>query len=513
MHVNVDEQGSSIVEVPCDGSDDGDDVQLPDHCRSMRKAATFCIKSLSSGLSLSFMSAVSRETLESLKDNYDFLPDRRQKEHSKFWENVAPENSSPSPATDQFFLKVRMKDIPTTTSFRRQFHDCNIPCLIVDGLDEDRHQTTSLDGSCFHRVSREWRNFRGESESDVNRGWFVEKLGEDSQVPLRVQPTCQSPLQSSFDKDQINGSTLDDDGRAEECETKVVTLKEWIQMLQDAELSHSDSHGEGLNEVTYYLKDWHFQSEISQKKKRLQASDNACESPCDSLYDVPSIFGFDLLNSFLIRFTNGDYRFVYWGPKNSFTSRHSDVLHSFSWSYNVVGTKRWTFFEGHSDRHFSVVQSAGQAMFVPSTWQHHVVNLEETVSINHNWITTANLDMCWSCLDTEIRVINKELDEWGIDDLEAHESMLRGCVGLDVTAFFLMILVRLAELLVEKNSEEIESGDITSDLLRLTQMIRHLRNDEPLQLGRRLESVLRSKPTVVDLLKITDGLLDENLLT
>ena len=32
------------------------------------------------------------------------------------------------------------------------------------------------------------------------------------------------------------------------------------------------------------------------------------------LYTVPEIFRHDLLNTFLTRFKDGDYRFVYWGP-------------------------------------------------------------------------------------------------------------------------------------------------------------------------------------------------------
>ncbi|CAN0242181.1 unnamed protein product, partial [Laminaria digitata] len=39
-----------------------------------------------------------------------------------------------------------------------------------------------------------------------------------------------------------------------------------------------------------------------------------------------------------------DYRFVYIGPKGTWTPLHHDVLNSYSWSYNVCGSKHWTLF-------------------------------------------------------------------------------------------------------------------------------------------------------------------------
>jgi hypothetical protein len=52
---------------------------------------------------------------------------------------------------------------------------------------------------------------------------------------------------------------------------------------------------------------------------------------------------------------------------------------------------------------------------------------------------------------TEIFSIEQEIRKWEIiskDDYEARENMLRGCVGLDVSTFVMMILLELIELLV-----------------------------------------------------------------
>jgi JmjC domain, hydroxylase len=140
------------------------------------------------------------------------------------------------------------------------------------------------------------------------------------------------------------------------------------------------------------------------------------------------------------------YRFVYLGPKGTATALHADVLRSFSWSTNVCGKKRWYFIpplyahllydcfgaklayhlfadicmdEGNCSVNFmsimypglhiarqhliSVVQDAGDTIFVPSNWFHTVENIADTLSINHNWLNGANLHQCWCYVNSEVR--------------------------------------------------------------------------------------------------------------
>jgi hypothetical protein len=260
-------------------------------------------------------------------------------------------------------------------------------------------------------------------------------------------------------------------------------LKEWIVMLED-----------GINNRkcpthNYYLKDWHFQQQYEKQldvtKTIRHESDQVCcnrEGLPFPLYTRPKIFEPDLLNAFFLRFTDGDYRFLYWGPARSFTGRHSDVLHSFSWSYNVVGVKEWVFFPPDDDDDddddddknkrgnfaIKVRQEAGQAMFVPATWQHEVINVEETISLNHNWISNSNLDLSWDCVLVEIQAIQAELlDGWWTCEMitsdrtgymQTCENMLRGCVGLDVTGFFLMTLSQFL-LTLQQVDTKFDNGD------------------------------------------------------
>mmetsp|Transcript_31347 Transcript_31347/g.66246 ORF Transcript_31347/g.66246 Transcript_31347/m.66246 type:complete len:607 (+) Transcript_31347:196-2016(+) len=416
--------------------------------------------------------------------------------------------------------------------FKQKYCDKNVPCLI-----------RGLEKSHFKDISSQWRKSsirqiemysepaRGvisdacnsnaapsaNSQTIVNTEWFSTFVGDDSMVPVRINNNQPG-----------RGSNLDDDGRAQECETMEMKLSEWIDECRDHEEQFHASGRSGERrprDNIGYLKDWHLVNFLSQRNESL---------PSWPLYTTPSFFQRDLLNDFLRRYSDGgDYKFVYWGPSGSATTLHSDVLHSYSWSYNVVGMKKWIFHipelqrdngdddgrgEHYNSKQFEVIQNTGETIFVPATWKHEVINLLETISINHNWITAANVDLSWQCLLTEISSIETELQSWGhIPDLDfaARENMLRGCIGLDVTSFFFMVLVELIRLLSslygvdcdESVGEELDSSedrllDLTSAIFRLRNMLCIIMEnsmeiidvgDCDVHLEKRLSSVLESQ--------------------
>ena len=59
-------------------------------------------------------------------------------------------------------------------------------------------------------------------------------------------------------------------------------------------------------------------------------------------------------------------------------------------------------------------QQAGEALFVPSGWRHDVLNLDDCLSINHNWINGHNVHWAWALLRLERRQA-----EAGIEDCRA----------------------------------------------------------------------------------------------
>ncbi|KAK9066466.1 hypothetical protein SSX86_013788 [Deinandra increscens subsp. villosa] len=176
-----------------------------------------------------------------------------------------------------------------------------------------------------------------------------------------------------------------------------------------------------------YLKDWHFVKEY----------------PEYTAYTTPLFFCDDWLNLYLDNYqmhedhdtyqkrdniSCSDYRFVYMGAKGTWTPFHADVFRSYSWSANVCGKKKWYFlspeqchlvfdrnmknsvydiFEEVDDTIFpnfkkttwlECTQDQNEIIFVPSGWYHQVHNLEDTISINHNWFNAYNLSWVWDLM-------------------------------------------------------------------------------------------------------------------
>eukprot|EP00978_Attheya_sp_CCMP212_P021530 scaffold62957_cov54-Attheya_sp.AAC.3 len=311
-------------------------------------------------------------------------------------------------------------------AFQRHYVHGNLPCLLQ-----------GLDSTHFAHVTRLWRT----RDSEICTDWFQTCVGNDTLVPVRRR-------RRRLDQDGFFAE-LDSEGRAEELCTVEVRMDKWVDRCNNH--PSNDTLNENVIDHDDYLKDWHLMQFLERRKQ-----DEAV------LYTVPPHFQHDLLNDFLLRFTKGDYRFVYWGPAGSQTDLHSDVLHSYSWSYNVVGEKRWTFYppptsdtttnneDNEKETKIILIQKEGETVFVPSGWKHEVQNTKQTLSINHNWVTCSNVEDMYKCLETEMRAVDTEMIAWGMDkdDANVRESMLRGCVGMDVTGFVLMVSSRMLVLLL-----------------------------------------------------------------
>ncbi|KZS11416.1 putative JmjC domain-containing protein 4 [Daphnia magna] len=196
-----------------------------------------------------------------------------------------------------------------------------------------------------------------------------------------------------------------------------------------------------------YLKDWHL-------FKHFPGS--------TSMYETPIYFAIDWLNEYWIQGNQDDYRFVYIGPKGSWTPLHADVYGSFSWSANVVGKKRWIFLPPGEEvilksllgitslprdleqidisaigvTYYDIVQSAGEVVFVPSGWHHQVWNLEDTISINHNWFNGANASHIHKGLLNASIEIEEEVSGYGTNlDEEQLEVFLNSHYGMNFRQF------------------------------------------------------------------------------
>ncbi|XP_075444133.1 2-oxoglutarate and iron-dependent oxygenase JMJD4 isoform X2 [Ascaphus truei] len=177
-----------------------------------------------------------------------------------------------------------------------------------------------------------------------------------------------------------------------------------------------------------YLKDWHMKRDF----------------PNQDVYKTPEYFSSDWLNEYWDAIAGDDYRFVYMGPKGTWTPFHADVFRSYSWSANICGQKKWLLFPPGQEEYLrdchgnlpydvtspclqddsiypnsqqccppiEVVQEAGQMVFIPSGWHHQVYNMEDTISINHNWVNGCNVSVMWKFLQGELDAVHREIGEW-----------------------------------------------------------------------------------------------------
>ncbi|XP_056148705.1 2-oxoglutarate and iron-dependent oxygenase JMJD4 [Lampris incognitus] len=220
----------------------------------------------------------------------------------------------------------------------------------------------------------------------------------------------------------------------------------WKEYIQNG---HSSPKG------CLYLKDWHMSRDF----------------PEHDVYSTPVFFSSDWLNEYWDTLQVDDYRFVYMGPKGSWTPFHADVFRSYSWSANICGRKKWLLYPPGQEEflrdthgnlayditapdlhdkdlfpHFhkacqplEIIQEAGEILFVPSGWHHQVYNLEDTISINHNWLNSCNVDIMWQFLQNELSSVQKEIEEWRntMDSWHQHcQVIMKSCTGIDYGEFF-----------------------------------------------------------------------------
>ncbi|DAZ96922.1 TPA: hypothetical protein N0F65_012025 [Lagenidium giganteum] len=213
-----------------------------------------------------------------------------------------------------------------------------------------------------------------------------------------------------------------------------------------------------------YLKDWHFVQAFKDQPP---------------VYETPVFFKDDWLNWWWDKKDTGgdDYRFVYIG-----------MSAQRSWSVNVCGRKRWLFVHPddedklkdrfgryvvpdltakdidherfphvHEVDIMEVIQDAGEAIFVPSGWYHQVENLEDTISINHNWFNGFCIRKIWQFLRRELAAVEKELDD--LRDIGMTPTEFADQCQLVMRANTGMNMVEFQQLLTAKEQDlERQSG-------------------------------------------------------
>ncbi|KAM4689710.1 2-oxoglutarate and iron-dependent oxygenase JMJD4 [Discoglossus pictus] len=308
---------------------------------------------------------------------------------------------------------------PETFSYNTFFHNyllANTPCIFSAKFTQD------------------WGSRKSWVTADNKPNWdhLLQRFG-DSLVPVA---NCDVKEYNSNPKEQI-------------------PLQEYIKYCRDyTENNYQSPKG------CLYLKDWHMCREF----------------PEQDVYKTPEYFSSDWLNEYWDAIAGDDYRFVYMGPKGSWTPFHADVFRSYSWSANVCGQKKWLLFPPGQEEYLKdchgnlpydvtlpclkdstmypdaskcclpieVLQEAGQILFVPSGWHHQVYNTEDTISINHNWVNGCNVSFMWRFLQGELRNVQREIAEWKetMDDWHLHcQVIMKSCTGIDYKEFYTFLKI------------------------------------------------------------------------
>jgi ribosomal protein L16 Arg81 hydroxylase len=91
-----------------------------------------------------------------------------------------------------------------------------------------------------------------------------------------------------------------------------------------------------------------------------------------------------------------------------------------------------------------IVQYPGQIFYVPANWYHQVLNLDNSLSINHNWVDSSGLNISWQYLTQEHMIAERMIED--IRDLVSDDeftalvnrNVLLNC-GMNKQVFLTMV--------------------------------------------------------------------------
>lgn len=106
-------------------------------------------------------------------------------------------------------------------------------------------------------------------------------------------------------------------------------------------------------------------------------------------------------------------------------------------------------------KYFEILQRSGETVFVPSGWFHQVWNVEDTISVNHNWFNACNIMEIWQQIYENYQKVLKEIDDCkDMDSFDEHcQIMLKASHGMnfeDLINLLEVILTNRFECLTTK---------------------------------------------------------------
>ncbi|KAF2573657.1 hypothetical protein F2Q70_00000529 [Brassica cretica] len=119
------------------------------------------------------------------------------------------------------------------------------------------------------------------------------------------------------------------------------------------------------------------------------------------------------------------------------------ILYMKNCVYNIFEDVNETKFPGFKETTWlECIQESGDTIFVPSGWHHQVYNLEDTISINHNWLNAYNLACVWDLLWKDYKDTEESIEDIRdiSDDFEALcQRNLAANTGMNLNDFFIFM--------------------------------------------------------------------------
>ncbi|KAJ3413643.1 hypothetical protein HDV05_007711 [Chytridiales sp. JEL 0842] len=248
-------------------------------------------------------------------------------------------------------------------------------------------------------------------QSNLSYEDFVKEYAVPNKPVIITDIVPQWPAFSKWTNEFLLSQYSDVKFRAEAVE---LTLKTYASYSARCNLN-----GGAFEESPLYLFDKHFGTRTKMAED----------------YTVPSYFSEDLL-SVLGESRRPDYKWLIIGPARSGSTFHLDPNSTSAWNAVIRGSKKWIMFPpevvppgvfpsedgsevttpvslsewflNHYDemRNWPVkpvecICKEGEIIFVPRGWWHAVMNLEETIAITQNFVSSENIKHVLRFLDTK----------------------------------------------------------------------------------------------------------------
>lgn len=151
---------------------------------------------------------------------------------------------------------------------------------------------------------------------------------------------------------------------------------------------------------------------------------------------------------------------------------------------NLPFTISTDLLEEKNVKYFDLVQNCNETLFVPSKWFHQVCNLEDTVSVNHNWFNACNIKILIENFIQHFNEVEREISDCKeMENYEEHcQLMLKSSFGInffDLLEILSHIMQKRINQVGCKNFTEFSLGKflVRKDLETLLELFQDLKEN------------------------------------